>query len=115
MNIKTARELLRKPIEAMTLEQLQRHRVRLLDAWRESSAAYGFHQAVRDGFYKIIESDSASGFWPADPWLTHNLNFRLDQVCKMEEEMLHGKIVTPEEFARVASSAQEGVSYREHD
>ncbi|MBQ6960900.1 MAG: hypothetical protein IJP78_07995 [Clostridia bacterium] len=82
MNIKSARDLLCMPIDGMTLEQLQRHKVRLIDAWRESKAAYGFIRAVSDGFYKIVESDSASGFVPSDPWLTHNLSCRMDEIDK---------------------------------
>ena len=99
MNIKTARELLREPIQNMTLEQLQRHRVRLLDARRESEAAYGFAQAVRDGFYKIVESDSASGYFPADAWLTHNLTWKLDRVGEAEDRLFYGDYMTPDEFA----------------
>ncbi len=90
MNIKTARELLREPIAGMPLEKLQRHKVRLIDAWRESKADYGYIRAVNDGFYKIIESESASGFYPADPWLTHNLSFRIDEVIEAEQRILHG-------------------------
>ena len=35
MNIQAARNLLAKRIEDMSLEQIQRHKVRLADAWRE--------------------------------------------------------------------------------
>ena len=98
MNIKTARELLREPIQSMTLEQLQRHRVRLLDAWRESKAEYGFAQAVRDGFFKVLESESASGYVPADMWLTHNLEWQIEKVEEAEDALLFGKALTPEQF-----------------
>lgn len=99
MNIKTARELLREPIQSMTLEQLQRHRVRLLDAWRESKAEYGFAQAVRDGFFKVLESESASGYVPADMWLTHNLEWQIEKVEEAEDALLFGETLTPEQFA----------------
>lgn len=99
MNIKTARELLREPIQSMTLEQLQRHRVRLLDAWRESKAEYGFVQAVRDGFFKVLESESASGYVPADMWLTHNLEWQIEKVEEAEDALLFGETLTPEQFA----------------
>ncbi len=98
MNIKTARALLQEPIESISLKILQRHKVRLLDAWRESTADYGFAQAVKDGFYKIVESDSASGFVPADPWLSHNLDYQYQRVVMMEEKELFGESLTPEEF-----------------
>ncbi len=99
MNIKTARELLREPIQSMTLDQLQRHRVRLLDAWRESKAEYGFSQAVRDGFFKVLESESASGYVPADMWLTHNLEWQIEKVEEAEDALLFGETLTPEQFA----------------
>lgn len=88
MNIKTARNLLNKQVEGMSLEQIQKHKVRLVDAWRESQGDFGFSQAVRDGFYKVLESDSASGFVPTDFWFTHNLSIRLDEVIAKEAEML---------------------------
>ena len=99
MNIKAARELLREPIQGMTLEQLQRHRVRLHDAWRESKAGSGFAQAVRDGFFKVLESESASGYVPADMWLTHNLEWQIEKVEEAEDALLFGEALTPEQFA----------------
>lgn len=92
MNIKTAQSLLYKDIEAMSLEQLQAHRVRLIDAWRESRAEYGFSQAVKNGFYQRIASESANGFLPTDIWLTVNLNSRIETVCKRETYLFsHGE------------------------
>lgn len=88
MNIQTARNLLTRPIEGMSLEQIQRHKVRLIDAWRESRGDFGFDQAVRDGFFKVLVSESASGYVPADFWLTQNLGTRLDEVVAKEAEML---------------------------
>lgn len=87
MKIAQARKLLTEDIGRMTLEQLQRHRVRLLDAWRESKADYGWMQAVRDGFYKPI-TDTVTGYVPRDPWLTHNLSHRLDEAIERELEIL---------------------------
>jgi hypothetical protein len=88
MNIKTARALMRENIQEMTLEKVQRHKVRLLDAWRESKADYGMDRAIKDGFYKILESSSASGFVPADMWLTHNLMEKYEEARKHELELL---------------------------
>ena len=48
MKYQTARELTMLDIDSMTLKQIQRHKVRLLDAWRESRAEYGFLQAVNE-------------------------------------------------------------------
>lgn len=38
MKYQTARNLTMMDISSMNLEQIQRHKVRLLDAWRESRA-----------------------------------------------------------------------------
>lgn len=77
MNIHQAKKLLQVDFRNYGIEKLRKHYVKLIDAWRESKAEYGFAQAVKDGFYKIIASESASGFSPADIWLTHNLEQRL--------------------------------------
>lgn len=92
MNITTARKLLSEDYKAMSLEQLQTHRVRLIDAWRESRAEYGFSQAVKNGFYQRIASESTNGFSPTDIWLTVNLNSRIEAVCKREMYLFsHGE------------------------
>ena len=74
MKYQTARNLTMMDISSMNLEQIQRHKVRLLDAWRESRAEYGFLQAVNDGFYRIVVDSAAEGFVPRDMWLTDRLN-----------------------------------------
>ncbi len=88
MNIQTARSLLSKNLDGMSLEQLQKQKVGLIDAWRASRAEHGFGQAVKDGFFKVLASDSASGFVPTDLWLEHNLAERLDEAYAKEAEML---------------------------
>jgi hypothetical protein len=89
MTADTARRLMCKDINSMTLEKLQRHKIRLLDAWRESTGEYyGFEQAVRDGFMAEILSESAQGYTPKDMWLTHRLNFAYEQCCLKEKELL---------------------------
>lgn len=90
MNIKTARAILREDIQAMPLEKLQRHKVRLIDAWRASKAQFGMEQAIRDGFFRRLESESASGFVPRDMWLTHNLEYKMDEADKREQKLLNG-------------------------
>lgn len=80
MNLQKARALLRVDISKLSLERLQQHKVKLIDAWRESKAAYGMARAVANGFYKVIGSESASGYSPTDIWLTHSLNQRLNEV-----------------------------------
>lgn len=89
MTIKTAQNLLRENYMNMTPEQLQRFRVRLIDALYECDGkTYGMARAVKDGFMKILESDSASGFVPSDMWLQHNLSWTLGEVRKREAELL---------------------------
>lgn len=75
-------------IEDMSLEELQKHKVRLIDAWRESRAQYGFTQAVNDGFYKVIINEYSTGYTPADMWLTKNLEARMDEAFAREAELL---------------------------
>ena len=87
MNFKKAQALLRVDVSRLSLEQLQRHKVKLIDAWRESKAAYGMAQAVANGFYKVVASESASGYFPTDIWLTHSLNQRLDEVELKERKI----------------------------
>ena len=88
MTYKNAKTLLSKNIEVMTLEQVQKHKVRLLDAWRHSKAQYGFKEAVKNGFYKMVASESANGYTPTDMWLTHQLNYAIDKAEERERQFL---------------------------
>ena len=88
MKYATAKRLYRENIENMTLEQLQHHRVRLIDAWRESNAAYGMGQAVMDGFYVRVLCEKAEGYTPRDKFLTSNLSFAIDRVTEREQLLL---------------------------
>lgn len=84
MKYQTAKRLTMLDISAMSLTQVQKHKVRLLDAWRESRAEYGFAQAVRDGFYRIVVDSGAQGFVPRDMWLTDRLNYCLNAAIDWE-------------------------------
>ena len=86
MKIAQAKRLVSEDIETMTIEQLQRYKVKVIDAWRESRAAYGIAQAVRDGFY-LQTGEDASEYTPKDLWLTQNLTRRLDAIDRREHEM----------------------------
>lgn len=84
-----AEELLRKPIDRMTLEEIQAHKVRLVDAWRESRAEHGMEQALRDGYYAVVIDSFVDPFpAPTNIWLTKNLESRLDEVYAREAELL---------------------------
>lgn len=87
MKIAQARRLLAEDVDAMTLEQLQKYKVKVIDAWRESRAYYGIGQAVRDGFY-LQTGEDASEYTPKDLWLTQNLVKRLDAIDLRERELL---------------------------
>lgn len=88
MKYQTAKKLTALDIDEMTLEQVQRHKVRLLDACRESRAQYGFEQAVNDGFYRVVVDSVAQGFVPRDMWLTDRLNYCLDAAESHEKYLL---------------------------
>ena len=75
MKIAQARKLLTEDIGRMTLEQLQKHRVKLTDAWRESRAEYGMGEDITE-------------YTPTDLWLTQNLSHRLDETIGRELELL---------------------------
>ena len=87
MKIAQARKLLTEDIGRMTLEQLQRHRVKLTDAGRESRAEYGMGRAAKDGFYRQTGED-VTEYTPTDLWLTQNLSHRLDETIERELELL---------------------------
>ena len=89
MKYQTAKRLTTLDISAMSLTQLQRHKVRLLDAWRESRAEYGFAHAVQDGFYRVVIDFGAQGFVPRDMWLTDRLNYCLDAATDRETYLLN--------------------------
>lgn len=90
MKIAQARRLLAEDVETMTLERLQKYRVKVIDAWRESRADYGIAQAVRDGFY-LQTGENASEHAPKDLWLTQNLVKRLDAIDLRERELLRSR------------------------
>ena len=73
----------------LTFEQLLNHRVKLIDAWRESKADYGMAQAVKDGFYKEVLNEYSSGYTPTDLWLTKNLETMLDRTEARINELLN--------------------------
>lgn len=89
MKYQTAKRLTTLNISTMSLTQVQRHKVRLLDAWRESCAEYGFAQAVRDGFYRVVIDSGAQGFVPRDMWLTDRINYCLDAAAERETYLLN--------------------------
>lgn len=88
MKIATAKEILSIDIATLRLEELQRHIVRLLDAWRESKGDYGLLNAVQNGFLVPMQDVGATGYVPADKWLTQNLQLRLDEAQKRHEYLL---------------------------
>ena len=89
MTANTAKNLLKKDVANMKLDKLQRHKIRLLDAWRESTGElYGFEQAVRDGFMVDVTTESSTGYSPKDLWLTHNLKCAYEEAFRREQKLL---------------------------
>ena len=88
MTAQKAKALLAADMHDMTLDQLQAHKVKLLDAWRESKAEYGIPQAVKDGFYVQQISDQMNWYRPIDLWLIENLSHALDLAEKLEAQLL---------------------------
>lgn len=91
MRYATARKLALVDVNDLPLEALQRHRVRLIDAWRESCAEYEVGQAVHDGFYVRVLCDQATGYAPRDIFLTQNLKTAYERAVQREPELLRGE------------------------
>lgn len=88
MKYEQAKRLLSVDIGALPLEKVQKHKVKLIDAWRESMAEYGMPQAVRDGFYIRVLCDQATGYAPRDIFLTHNLLDAFQMAAEREAKIL---------------------------
>lgn len=106
MKIEQARRLVAENIATMTLEQLQRYRVKVLDAWRESRADYGIAQAVRDGFY-LQTGENAAEYTPTDLWLTQNLSARLDEIDRREMYLLWSRSNTSARHRKTNTQGRE--------
>ncbi len=88
MKFKMAKELTRIDINTLSLEQLQKHKVKALDALRESNAEYGMQQAIMDGYYICVVDSAASGYSPRDMFLTTNLSYIYGECVKREQKLL---------------------------
>lgn len=78
MNINKARNLLSIDINGcMNFEELQKHYVSLLDAWRHAKGEYGFNNS----FFTYVPE--MRGFTPTDFWMEINLANRLDEIEKI--------------------------------
>lgn len=89
MTFKKAENLLREDIHKMSLTRLQRYKVQVIDAWRESTAEHGIEQAIANGFYVAVADSSATGAIPKDLWLTTNLKNRHLEVVALEQKILN--------------------------
>ena len=81
MNLKKAQNLLQIDIDTLSLEQLQKHNVNLLDAWRYANGEYGYHN---DFFMHVPE---LRAFVPADKWILLNLRNRQQEVSDKLQEI----------------------------
>ncbi len=88
MKFKTAKELTRIDINTLSLEQLQKHKVKVHDAMLQSEAFWGMGQAIMDGYYIGVVDSAASGYSPRDMFLTTNLSYIYGECVKRERELL---------------------------
>lgn len=82
MTLPQAQRLITTDIESMSLEDLQRFRVRLLDALRYSTGEYGEEESYKLGFLIPLVDEGGKGFIPKDKFLTTNLKYKLQEVEK---------------------------------
>ncbi len=85
MTYSTAKKLLSVNIDSLSLEELQKYKVKIIDALREASAEYGYSQACKNGFFIPIVSESVSGYTPKDKFLFENLNLVFQKVYALEQ------------------------------
>lgn len=85
MTYSTAKKLLSVNIDSLNLEELQKYKVKIIDALREANAEYGYFQACKNGFFIPIASESASGYTPRDKFLLENLNLVYQKVYALEQ------------------------------
>ena len=88
MKFKTAKELVRIDINTLSLEQLQKHKVKVLDALRESEAFWGMKQAIMDGYYVHVHDTHSNFLTPRDMFLTTNLSYIYGECVKRERKLL---------------------------
>ena len=88
MKFRTAKELVRIDINTLSLEQLQKHKVKVHDAMLQSEAFWGMEQAIMDGYYIEVADSAASGYSPRDMFLTTNLSYIYGECVKRERELL---------------------------
>lgn len=88
MTLKQAQSLIAEVIDDMSLEELQKYRVQLLDAIRYSNGEFGDEESYRNGFYVPYQNAGGSlGFVPKDKFLTTNLRNRLNDVEKKLQDL----------------------------
>jgi len=64
-------------------DKLQKHLVKLLDYNRYLSHTYAYMDILADGgYFERVIDPSATGVFPKDIWLHHNINYSLDETLK---------------------------------
>lgn len=76
MTFKKAKDIMRKNIDIMSIEDLQKHHVALIDIYQMASGRYGYNNE----FFKAMFDDAAEGYTPRDMFMITNLNYLLDKV-----------------------------------
>lgn len=71
MKCKKAKELLQEDFTKMNCEELQKYKVKIIDAWRYARGDYGYNN---DFFIYVGE---LRAYTPADFWLLKNIEERM--------------------------------------
>ena len=74
MTFQKAKSLLQIDIKTLSDEELQKHKVQVLDAWRYAKGEHGFNN---DFFLPVPE---LKAFVPKDYWLLKNIEHRLNEL-----------------------------------
>ena len=74
MTLKKAKSLLQIDIKTLSAEELQKHKVQLLDAWRMAKGEYGYDNDF------FVWCGELKAYTPKDYWLLKNIEDRLDTL-----------------------------------
>lgn len=83
-----AEKIVLTDITSLSIEELQKHKVKTIDAWRSTKADYGLPQALKDGFLIEIQGERSISYAPKNKWLLQNLGAHLEQIYDREAYLL---------------------------
>ena len=74
MNLRKAQRLIQTDLAALTVEQFQKYKVALVDAYYHAKGEYGYHNDF------FIEVPELKAFVPADKWLLKNIISKMGEA-----------------------------------